>query len=75
VVFVPNEPGSRFDCAFSLVREDAPPDEPLPSTPTELVCLDCALDLDPAMGRALDLARAHGSAELVDGEWKARREE
>jgi hypothetical protein len=75
VVYVPNEPGARFDCAFSLLREDAPPDEPLPSTPHALVCLDCAMDEWPGIGRGLDLARAYGGAELVGGQWRAMRDE
>jgi hypothetical protein len=70
VVYVPNEPGDTFDCAFSLLREDAP-DEPLPSTPQELVCLDCAIDEWPGIGRALDLARRHGGAEFAGGQWRA----
>jgi hypothetical protein len=71
VVYVPNEAGSTFDCAFSLLREDAPPDEPLSSTPQELVCLDCAMDEWLGIGRGLDLARAHGGAELAGGRWRA----
>jgi hypothetical protein len=66
VVYVPNEPGDKLDCAFSLLREDAP-DEPQPDTPNALVCLDCALDEWPGIGRGLDLAREHGSAELAGG--------
>jgi hypothetical protein len=76
VVYVPNEAGSRFDCAFSLLREDAPPDEPLPDTPNALVCLNCAMDEWPGIGCGLDLAREHGAASLeADGEWKASRRE
>jgi hypothetical protein len=33
------------------------------------------MDEWPGIGRGLDLARAHGEAELLGGEWKARREE
>jgi hypothetical protein len=70
VVYVPNEPDANLDCEFSLVREDAPPDEPLPSTRRDFVHLECALDEWPGIGRGLDLARAHGGAELVDGQWR-----
>jgi hypothetical protein len=71
VVYAPNEPDANLDCEFSLVLEDAPPDEPLPTTPNALVHLECALDEWPGIGRGLDLARAHGEAELVGGEWRA----
>jgi hypothetical protein len=74
VVYVPNEPDVHLDCEFSLVREDAPPDEPLPDTPNALVHLECALDAWPGIGRGLDLARAHGEAELVGGEWRAKHD-
>jgi hypothetical protein len=37
----------------------------------ELICLHCLLDDDPALGRALDLAREHGGQVDLDenGEW------
>jgi hypothetical protein len=74
VVYVPNEPDANLDCEFSLVLEDAPRDEPLPSTPHALVHLECAMDEWPGIGRGLDLARAHREAELVGGEWRAKHD-
>ena len=73
VVYVPNEPGAKLDCEFTLLREDAPPDEPLPTTPYTLICLDCAMDEWPGIGRGLDLAREYGRAELAAGQWRATR--
>lgn len=61
------------DTGFTILLADAPhaddlvDDDPRVST----VCLDCALDRWPELGRGLDLAREHGEANLDDdtGEW------
>ena len=37
--------------------------------------VDCLFDEWPGIGRGLDLARAHGAAELVGGEWRVMRDE
>jgi len=43
--------------------------------PSELVymCMHCLLDMRPELGRAFDLAKEHGEAHRVDGEWRAVR--
>ena len=33
-------------------------------------CLDCVLDLQPGLGRGLDVAKEHGHAYQVDGQWR-----
>jgi hypothetical protein len=70
VVYVVPEPDDPTDSGFSLLQADAP-EEPDEETPWRLYCLDCALDSWPGIGRGLDLAREHGGAELVGGEWRA----
>jgi hypothetical protein len=37
------------------------------------ICLDCLLSLQPGLGRGLDVAKEHGHAYQVDGEWRAER--
>jgi hypothetical protein len=32
--------------------------------------LDCVLDLQAGLGRGLDVAKQHGIAYCVDGEWR-----
>ena len=64
------------DSGFTVLFEDAPdPDDlhhdgdELPAG-TSLVCLGCLLDDHPGLGRALDIAREYGVADLdEDGEW------
>jgi hypothetical protein len=67
VYYVEPECDDPTDSGFGLLREDAPL-EPDGSTPRKLLCLDCALDSWPGIGRALDLARERGSADLEAGE-------
>jgi hypothetical protein len=70
IYYVEPEPDDPTDSGFGLLRSDAPPSL-TPDTPCELVCLDCVLDEWPGIARGLELAREHGDAELVGGEWRA----
>jgi hypothetical protein len=35
-------------------------------------CIDCVLELQPGLGRGLDVAKEHGTAYCIDGEWKEK---
>jgi catechol 2,3-dioxygenase-like lactoylglutathione lyase family enzyme len=60
-------PEAEWDSGFALFS--VPPEE-VDDHESELVHLACLLDDDPKLGRALDLAREHGVAELdANGEW------
>lgn len=70
VLYFEPEPDDPTDSGFELVRADARP-QPSEDTLPEVVCLDCVLDEWRGIGPGLDLAREHGEAELVSGEWRA----
>jgi hypothetical protein len=60
-------PEEVWDSGFAIFSVSA---EEADDHASELVHLACLLDDDPTLGRALDLARRHGVAELgADGEW------
>lgn len=69
------EPGQSWDAGFMLLYDDAPEHGSELAEDDErvrLICLDCLLDEQPGIGRGLDLARRHGTADLTDdGEWIA----
>jgi hypothetical protein len=53
------------DAEFTVLEADRAPrqsDSP--------ICLDCLLELQPGLGRGLDVAKQHGIAYYVDGEWR-----
>jgi hypothetical protein len=55
------------DAEFTVLEQDRGPkktDGP--------ICLDCLLELQPGLGRGLDVAREHGIAVCIDGEWKEK---
>ena len=64
------------DSGFNLIFEDAPaPDEVAGADDPRLtwVCLNCLIEEHPQIGRGLDLAKQHGTADLWDdGEWIGR---
>lgn len=64
VLYFEPKPGEPSDSGFSLLHADAPRPGPAADTTWEAVCLECAFDEWPGIGRGLDLAREHGSAEL-----------
>jgi hypothetical protein len=49
-----------------LERDRAPKQTDAP------ICLDCLLELQPGLGRGLDVAHEHGVAVCIDGEWKEK---
>ena len=57
---------SGSDEQFSVLERDREPRET--DTP---ICLDCLLELQPGLGRGLDIAKERGSAYRVDGRWRA----
>jgi hypothetical protein len=66
------EPLGAWDSGFKIIYQDAPDPEELEevdSDGSELVCLHCLIDHDPALGRGLDLAKEYGVADLSGGEW------
>jgi hypothetical protein len=71
-----DEPLGPRDSGFTAIFSDAP--EPLevegPDDPRiSVVCLHCLIDHHPEIGRALDLARAYGAADLDEnGAWVGR---
>jgi hypothetical protein len=65
-------PVGADDSGLVVLREDAPREGPNDDTPWELVSVECLFDEWPGIGRGLDLAREHGAAELVGGQWRAR---
>jgi hypothetical protein len=56
------------DGRFTVLERDRGPR--LTDSP---ICLDCLLSLQPGLGRGLDVAKEHGHAYQVDGEWRAER--
>jgi hypothetical protein len=53
------------DAEFTVLERDREPrktDSP--------ICLDCLLELQPGLGRGLDIAKQTGIAYRVDGEWR-----
>lgn len=53
------------DGRFTILEVDrGPREDDVPA------CLDCVLDLQPGLGRGLDVAKQHGIAYCVDGEWR-----
>ena len=66
------EPMWAGDSGLTVLFDDAPdPDDVQPDDPRiTLVCLSCLIDDHPELGPALEIARAHGVADLDDGgEW------
>jgi hypothetical protein len=67
------QPMGAWDSSYTILYQDAPDPEELEGKidgpGSELVCMNCLLDEDPALGRGLDLAREHGVADLEDGKW------
>ena len=70
---------SSRDSGFSVLFSDAP--EQWEGTPNQMeqlrnVCLHCLIEHHPEVGRALDLAKVHGSAErypdALTGDWVGR---
>jgi hypothetical protein len=58
------------DAEFTILERDRAPrrsDSP--------ICLDCLLELQPGLGRGLDIAKQHGVAYRIDGEWKEKNVE
>jgi len=54
------------DAEFTILERDRPPEQT--DAP---VCVDCLLELQPGLGRGLDMAKQHGVAYRgIDGEWK-----
>jgi hypothetical protein len=56
---------------FTLLLADAPRWRAREETTEGKVPMDWLLEQHPEVGRALDLAREHGAASLVDGVWRA----
>jgi hypothetical protein len=71
------KPIAAWDSGFMVVYSDAPTPDELDQRDdddledSELICLHCLLDDDPALGRGLDLAREHGGQVDLgeNGEW------
>lgn len=57
------------DSGFTLEYEGAPPPWEWTQEVMGVVCMGCLIEHHPDVGPGLDLARKHGSAELVDGNW------
>jgi len=75
IIYHQPEPDEPNDSGFTLLHGDAP-DDPgdLADNDERLrtVCINCLLDENPGIGRGLDLARQHGSADLdPDTGWVA----
>jgi hypothetical protein len=70
------EPMAEIDSGFVLLFDDAPdPDDvrnPLRDRRIDWLCLHCLIEEYPEIGRGLDLARQHGAADLIDGDWVGR---
>ena len=68
-----DKPLSRADSGFTVLFDDAPDPEEVegPEHPgVSVCCLGCLLDDHPELGRALDIARQHGVADLDENdEW------
>jgi hypothetical protein len=58
------------DGRFTILERDRGPRQT-----DSVICLDCLLELQPRLGRGLDVAKEHGTAYCIDGEWQAQREE
>jgi hypothetical protein len=54
------------DGRFTVLERDR-----LPLGSDSPICLDCLLGLQPGLGRGLDVAKEHGTAYRIDGEWQA----
>jgi hypothetical protein len=59
-------PEQDWDSGFALFAS-----EPGQVGDTDVMCLSCALDEWPDIGRGLDLAREHGEAIFSTGKWSA----
>jgi hypothetical protein len=55
------------DAEFTVLEADRPPEQT--DAP---ICLDCLLELQPGLGRGLDVAHEHGIAVCIDGEWQEK---
>jgi hypothetical protein len=55
------------DAEFTVLERDRGPEQT--DAP---ICVDCLLDLQPGLGRGLDVAKQHGVAYRIDGEWMER---
>jgi hypothetical protein len=62
------EPGHSWDSGFAIFSDTPGADE----GDTAVVCLDCALDEWPVIGRGLDVARRHGEAIRNGDGWTTR---
>jgi hypothetical protein len=66
-------PMGAWDSGFVVHLSDVPSPEEWEASPPESgpICFDCLLCERRGIGHGLDLAREHGAASLVDGEWRA----
>ena len=64
VSYLEPEPEADWDSGFALFA--SPPDR---IGASDVMCLECAIDEWPDIGRALDLARKHGEAIRDGDEW------
>jgi len=55
------------DAEFTVLERDREPEQT--DAP---ICLDCLLELQPGLGRGLDVAHERGVAVFIDGEWNER---
>jgi hypothetical protein len=62
------------DSGFSLIFSDAPPADELDEYTPVFLCVNCAVEDYPEVGRGLDLAREMGAADLDENdEWVGRQ--
>ena len=54
------------EAEFTVLERDRGPEQT--DAP---ICLDCLLELQPGLGRGLDVAHEHGVAVFIDGDWQA----
>lgn len=70
----PRVPG---DTGFTVLLEDAPDPDDVPAGGdhplVRMVCAHCLLEEHPAVAAGLDVARAHGAADLTPNGWVGRR--
>ena len=55
------------DAEFTVLERDRGPKQT--DAP---ICLHCLLELQPGLGRGLDVAHEHGIAVCIDGDWQAK---
>jgi hypothetical protein len=67
VLYFDDDDASRFIVFGSDVSYEHP--ERNSREDFHVICEHCLLEEHPEAGKGLDLARAHGSAYLADGEW------